>query len=346
MLDMTAHLTVLPDQGGALGLPQEVTGSKRQAWPRLHNWYSAHIRPARRNSTYWDSIRVRGPFVQNGRFKRPGSKGIEQTRRRSRKRVATRLPAGARPNRSAADDRDRQAHPASANSAPAGTESERTRRDAARRPEHHRGQACEIFAARGEDMTHSPSTGRAPEHPRGQHPPEAEMHERGRWNVQVSPDAFDEWGDTGTRPSHRGVQVAMARNFPFLFGRQALGRNPDHPGRKGHRHRPDELKQQGVGRPRVGSAKVAHVVYRLFEENIVLPGPAAAVRGRGPDGHAGTEGRPPNGRDEPAQRDIYRWNRSRLRRSRRAAASAGGETRPAAGPTVADIMPKRRSTTG
>src|SRR5580693_2880473 len=122
----------------------------------------------------------------------------------------------------------------------------------------------QIFAARGEDMriaidgpeqllTHADSI-----------TPEAactsvELH------LQVSPDAFASYWNAAQAIA--GVQVALAANSPFLFGRQLWHETRITLFEQATDTRPDELKQQGV-RPRVwfGERWITSV-FDLFEEN-------------------------------------------------------------------------------
>jgi gamma-glutamyl:cysteine ligase YbdK (ATP-grasp superfamily) len=165
----------------------------------------------------------------------------------------------------------------------------------------------QIFAARGEDMriaiegaeqllTHADSI-----------TPEAACTSV-QLHVQVSPDAFANYWNAAQAIA--GVQVALAANSPFLFGRQLWHETRITLFEQATDTRPDELKQQGV-RPRVwfGERWITSV-FDLFEENIryfpaLLPicedeDPLAALdHGASPELaemslHNGT---------------IYRWNR-------------------------------------
>jgi gamma-glutamyl:cysteine ligase YbdK (ATP-grasp superfamily) len=165
----------------------------------------------------------------------------------------------------------------------------------------------QIFAARGEDMriaidgaeqllTHVDSI-----------TPEAACTSV-QLHVQVSPAAFASYWNAAQAIA--GVQVALAANSPFLFGRQLWHETRITLFEQATDTRPDELKYQGV-RPRVwfGERWITSV-FDLFEENIryfpaLLPicddeDPLAALdRGACPNLaemslHNGT---------------IYRWNR-------------------------------------
>jgi hypothetical protein len=194
----------------------------------------------------------------------------------------------------------------------------------------------QIFAARGEDLriaidgpeqllTHS-----------GSITPEAACTSV-QLHVQVSPDAFASYWNAAQAIA--GVQVALAANSPFLFGRQLWDETRITLFEQATDTRPDELKQQGV-RPRVwfGERWITSV-FDLFEENLryfpaLLPvcedeDPLAVLDGGGIPGlaemslHNGT---------------VYRWNRPvyavvdgqpHLRVENRVLP---------AGPTVADVM--------
>jgi gamma-glutamyl:cysteine ligase YbdK (ATP-grasp superfamily) len=123
----------------------------------------------------------------------------------------------------------------------------------------------QIFAARGEDMrieidgaeqllTHSDSI-----------TPEAACTSV-QLHVQVSPEAFA--GYWNAAQAIAGVQVALAANSPFLFGRQLWHETRITLFEQATDTRPDELKRQGV-RPRVwfGERWITSV-FDLFEENI------------------------------------------------------------------------------
>ncbi len=123
----------------------------------------------------------------------------------------------------------------------------------------------QIFAARGEDMrieidgaerilTHSDSI-----------TPEAACTSV-QLHLQVSPDAFARYWNAAQAIA--GVQVALAANSPYLFGRQLWHETRITLFEQATDTRPDELKRQGV-RPRVwfGERWITSV-FDLFEENI------------------------------------------------------------------------------
>jgi len=165
----------------------------------------------------------------------------------------------------------------------------------------------QIFAARGEDMriaidgaehllTYSDSI-----------TPEAACTSA-QLHVQVSPDSFASYWNAAQAIA--GVQVALAANSPFLFGRQLWHETRITLFEQATDTRPAELKEQGV-RPRVwfGERWITSV-FDLFEENIryfpaLLPiceqeDPLTVLEGGGSPQlaemslHNGT---------------IYRWNR-------------------------------------
>jgi gamma-glutamyl:cysteine ligase YbdK (ATP-grasp superfamily) len=123
----------------------------------------------------------------------------------------------------------------------------------------------QIFAARGEDMriaidgaeqlvTHADSI-----------TPEAACTST-QLHTQVSPDAFASYWNAAQAIA--GVQVALAANSPFLFGRQLWHETRITLFEQATDTRPEELKEQGV-RPRVwfGERWITSV-FDLFEENI------------------------------------------------------------------------------
>ncbi len=85
-------------------------------------------------------------------------------------------------------------------------------------------------------------------------------------HVQVSPDAFA--GYWNASQAMAGVQVALAANSPFLFGRQLWHETRITLFRQATDTRPEQLKRQGV-RPRVwfGERWITSVL-DLFEENV------------------------------------------------------------------------------
>ena len=123
----------------------------------------------------------------------------------------------------------------------------------------------QIFAARGEDMrieiegaeqllTHTDSI-----------TPESACTSV-QLHIQVSPDAFADYWNAAQ--SIAAVQVALAANSPYLFGRQLWHETRITLFEQATDTRSDELKEQGV-RPRVwfGERWITSV-FDLFEENL------------------------------------------------------------------------------
>jgi gamma-glutamyl:cysteine ligase YbdK (ATP-grasp superfamily) len=123
----------------------------------------------------------------------------------------------------------------------------------------------QIFAARGEDMrieidgaeqllTHTDSI-----------TPESACTSV-QLHLQVSPDAFADYWNAAQAIA--GVQVALAANSPYLFGRQLWHETRITLFEQATDTRSDELKEQGV-RPRVwfGERWITSV-FDLFEENL------------------------------------------------------------------------------
>jgi gamma-glutamyl:cysteine ligase YbdK (ATP-grasp superfamily) len=194
----------------------------------------------------------------------------------------------------------------------------------------------QMFAARGEDMrisiegperllTHVDTIA-----------PEAACTSV-QFHLQVSPETFSNYWNAAQAVA--GIQVALAANSPFLFGRELWRETRITLFEQATDTRPEELKEQGV-RPRVwfGDRWITSV-FDLFEENLryfpaLLPlteeeDPEAALdRGEAPQLaemtlHNGT---------------VYRWNRPvyavvdgkpHLRVENRVLP---------AGPTVADVL--------
>src|SRR5579875_2835441 len=123
----------------------------------------------------------------------------------------------------------------------------------------------QIFAARGEDMRiEIEGTERLLTHA-GSITPEAACTSV-QLHVQVSPESFANYWNAAQAIA--GVQVALAANSPFLFGRELWHETRITLFEQSTDTRPDELKQQGV-RPRVwfGERWITSV-FDLFEENI------------------------------------------------------------------------------
>ncbi len=194
----------------------------------------------------------------------------------------------------------------------------------------------QIFAARGEDLriaidgpekllTHA-----------GSITPEAACTSV-QLHVQVSPDAFPSYWNAAQAIA--GVQVAVAANSPFLFGRELWAETRITLFEQATDTRPDELKQQGV-RPRVwfGERWITSV-FDLFEENIrYFPALLPICEDEDPLAVLDGGGCPQLAEMSLHNGTIYRWNRPVY-----AAVNGRPHLRVEnrvlpAGPTVADVM--------
>src|SRR5580693_6163085 len=194
----------------------------------------------------------------------------------------------------------------------------------------------QIFAARGEDMriaidgperllTHA-----------GSITPEAACTSV-QLHVQVSPEEFASYWNAAQAIS--GVQVALAANSPYLFGRQLWDETRITLFEQATDTRPDELKHQGV-RPRVwfGERWITSV-FDLFEENIrYFPALLPICEDEDPLAVLDGGAIPQLAEMSLHNGTVYRWNRPVY-------AATGGvphlrvENRVLpAGPTIADIM--------
>ena len=194
----------------------------------------------------------------------------------------------------------------------------------------------QIFAARGEDMrieidgpeqllTHMDSI-----------TPESACTSV-QLHVQVSPDAFANYWNAAQ--SIAGVQVALAANSPFLFGRQLWHETRITLFEQATDTRSDELKEQGV-RPRVwfGERWITSV-FDLFEENLrYFPALLPICEEEDPLAVLDQGASPQLAEMSLHNGTIYRWNRPVYD-------NAGGtphlrvENRVLpAGPTIADVV--------
>jgi gamma-glutamyl:cysteine ligase YbdK (ATP-grasp superfamily) len=123
----------------------------------------------------------------------------------------------------------------------------------------------QIFAARGENIQIAIDGAEQLTTQAGSITPEAACTSV-QLHVQASPDTFASYWNAAQAIA--GVQVALAANSPFLFGRQLWHETRITLFEQATDTRPDELKQQGV-RPRVwfGERWITSV-FDLFEENI------------------------------------------------------------------------------
>jgi gamma-glutamyl:cysteine ligase YbdK (ATP-grasp superfamily) len=165
----------------------------------------------------------------------------------------------------------------------------------------------QIFAARGEDMrlaidgaehllTYADSI-----------TPEAACTSV-QLHAQVSPDAFANYWNAAQAIA--GVQVALAANSPFLFGRQLWHETRITLFEQATDTRPDELKQQGV-RPRVwfGERWITSV-FDLFEENLqYFPALLPICDEEDPQAELDRGTSPQLAEMSLHNGTIYRWNR-------------------------------------
>ena len=165
----------------------------------------------------------------------------------------------------------------------------------------------QIFAARGEDMrieidgaeqllTHMDSI-----------TPESACTSV-QLHVQVSPDSFANYWNAAQ--SIAGVQVALAANSPFLFGRRLWHETRITLFEQATDTRSDELKEQGV-RPRVwfGERWITSV-FDLFEENLrYFPALLPICEDEDPLAVLDQGGSPQLAEMSLHNGTIYRWNR-------------------------------------
>ncbi len=194
----------------------------------------------------------------------------------------------------------------------------------------------QIFAARGEDMqieidgaehllTHADSI-----------TPEAACTSV-QLHLQVSPEEFANYWNAAQAVA--AVQVALAANAPYLFGRQLWHETRITLFEQATDTRPDELKRQGV-RPRVwfGERWITSV-FDLFEENIqYFPALLPIVDDEDPQAVLDRGECPLLAEMSLHNGTIYRWNRPVY-------AVTGGQPHLRvenrvlpAGPSVADVM--------
>jgi len=165
----------------------------------------------------------------------------------------------------------------------------------------------QIFAARGEDMrieidgperlvTHADSI-----------TPEAACTSV-QLHVQVTPEAFASYWNAAQAIA--GVQVALAANSPFLFGRRLWQETRITLFEQATDTRPVELQHQGV-RPRVwfGDRWITSV-FDLFEENIrYFPALLPICEAEDPLAELDRGGAPQLAEMSLHNGTIYRWNR-------------------------------------
>ena len=182
----------------------------------------------------------------------------------------------------------------------------------------------QIFAARGEDMriaidgperllTHA-----------GSITPEAACTSV-QLHLQVCPEEFANYWNAAQAIA--GVQVALAANSPYLFGRRLWDETRITLFEQATDTRPDELQASGRAPPGLVRRAVDHLGVRPVRgEHPVLPGAAAAVRRRRSAWSSLDRGGCPQLAEMSLHNGtVYRWNRPVYAVVGRRAAPAGGK---------------------
>src|ERR1700722_16185639 len=158
-----------------------------------------------------------------------------------------------------------------------------------------------------------------------------------QFHLQVSPEAFGNYWNAAQAVA--GIQVALAANSPFLFGRELWRETRIPLFEQVTDTRPEELKQQGV-RPRVwfGERWITSV-FDLFEENLrYFPALLPLREDEDPEAALDSGEAPQLAELTLHNGTVYRWNRP---------VYAVADGRPhlrvenrvlPAGPTVADVL--------
>jgi gamma-glutamyl:cysteine ligase YbdK (ATP-grasp superfamily) len=158
-----------------------------------------------------------------------------------------------------------------------------------------------------------------------------------QFHLQVSPESFSSYWNSAQAVA--GIQVALAANSPFLFGRELWRETRIPLFEQVTDTRPEELKQQGV-RPRVwfGERWITSV-FDLFEENLrYFPALLPLREDEDPEAALDSGEAPQLAELTLHNGTVYRWNRP---------VYAVADGRPhlrvenrvlPAGPTVADIL--------
>jgi hypothetical protein len=158
-----------------------------------------------------------------------------------------------------------------------------------------------------------------------------------QFHLQVSPEAFGHYWNAAQAVA--GIQVALAANSPFLFGRELWRETRIPLFEQVTDTRPEELKQQGV-RPRVwfGERWITSV-FDLFEENLrYFPALLPLREDEDPEAALDSGEAPQLAELTLHNGTVYRWNRPVY-------AVADGQPHLRvenrvlpAGPTVADVL--------